>query len=108
MKKAETVKIPGASEGVETELEGVEVEVEKEVEGGGGLDGNGGERTDVCTVGEISVMLSVPLKITETGATALEVEVEAWVEVVSIGIEVVAGGVSTTFAAFFTRPRIKE
>jgi hypothetical protein len=72
------------------------------------LDGKGGERTDVFTVGEMSVLFSFPVKITETGATTLEVEDVAWVEVVSIGIEVVAGGVSTTFAAFLTRPVNEE
>jgi hypothetical protein len=72
------------------------------------VDGKGGERTDVFTVGEIFVLFSFPLKITETGATTLEAEVVAWVEVMSIGIEVVAGGVSTTFAAFLTRPKNKE
>jgi hypothetical protein len=87
---------------VEAELEGVEEEIEG---GGGGFDGKGGERTDVFTAGEISVLFSFPLKSAETGAATLEVEVVAWVEEVSIGIEVVAGGVSTTFAAFLTRPK---
>ena len=83
----------------------VEKEVETEVEGGG-LDGTtGGESTDGdgSVTGAISVLNSFPLEITETGV--MELEVVVWDEVVSIGIEVVAMGVSTTFATFLTKPK---